>query len=121
MFQFAVVKVNDALSTVTSPISEEMTVATTFEVGSDPSFTVKVSVVPASVTIVEPLVSVIVRLHESSSTTVTFTVESGIESKASSLVASRTDRTTATGVSPSALVSFAAVTVIVFGVFSYLR
>ena len=71
--QFADVNVS-GLVTVASPSSEDVMVSTTFDDGSALSTTVKMSVEPASVTLVDPLVSAIVNPATSSSVVVTETV-----------------------------------------------
>ena len=62
------------LFTVTSPVSLEVTVKTTFDAGCAVRTTVKVSVVPVSATLVDPPDSVMVNPATSLSTVVTETV-----------------------------------------------
>ena len=80
VFQLLEVKVSVALSTVASPVSLLITETTTLFVGCAASFTVKVSVVAASVTIVVPLVSTTVTSQALLSLTVTATVTSATSS-----------------------------------------
>ena len=69
VFQLALVKVR-ALFTVASPVSFEAIINTTSVSGCASRTTVKVSVVPVSATLVEPLVSAIVNPATSSSVVV---------------------------------------------------
>ena len=79
-FQFAEVKVSE-LVTVASPVSPEVIESTTSEVGPALSTTVKVSVVPVSATLVDPLDCAIVNPAVSLSVVVTDTVWSATGSK----------------------------------------
>ena len=98
--QLAGVKVSMEV-TVASPSSEEVMLSTTFEDGCAFNTTVKMSVEPASVTPVEPLVSAIVNPATSSSVVVTETVWSPTASKSSSDAASRTETVTVVFCVPS--------------------
>ena len=72
------------LVTVASPVSLEEILITTEVVGPLSRTMVKVSVVPDSSTLVDPLLSAIVNPATSLSVVVTQTVRSGTQSKASS-------------------------------------
>ena len=89
------VNVNWAGVTVTSPVSEETTEATTSEDGWVLSTTVNESPSPVSVVVVDPSDSVTETPGESSSEVVTVTAWSATESKASSEEASTTETVTA--------------------------
>ena len=112
--QLALVNVSCAVLTVASVVSPLTTEMTTSVVGWAPRATVNVSVVAASVTPVDPFDSTTLRPQKSSSTTVTLTTTSGTESKASSLVASRTARVTVADVVSLPVVSLVAVRVTVW-------
>ena len=77
VFQSPVVKVKLAGETVTSAVSAELKSITTFPVGMVSSSIVNVSVVPVSLTVEEPALSVIVNPTVSMSVTLTLTLSSG--------------------------------------------
>ena len=114
--QLALVNVSCAVLTVASVASPLTTEMTTSVVGWAPRATVNVSVVAASVTPVDPFDSTTLGPQKSSSTTVTVTTVSGTESKASSLVASRTAKVTVVGAVSLPVVSLMAVKVTVWTV-----
>ena len=93
MSQLAAVKVS-GLFTVASPVSLDVTVKTTFEVGCASRTTVKVSVVPDSSTLVDPPDSVTVNPAVSLSAVDTDTVWSATPSKSLSEIASIIDTVT---------------------------
>ncbi len=113
------VNVNWAGATVTSPVSEETTEATTSEDGWVLSTTVNESVPPVSVVPVEPSDSVVEIPGESLSEVVTVTVWSASGSNVLSLDASTIDTVTAVVWLPSVRLSSTPVTVTVCAAFQF--
>ena len=116
MSQLFVVKVNVAGFTVASPVSLEVTEMTTSLEGLALRTTVKVSVVPASLTSVPPPVSATVNPATSSSVVVAVTVWSATESKSSSVIASTIAIVIVDEIVPSMILSSDTVKVAVCGV-----
>ena len=115
VFQFALVNVTWALSTVTSPVSGEAIDRTTSDVGCESNTTVIVAVVPASETV--SVVLEIVKPGPSSSTVVTETVWFARASyELSAVEPAFTANVTVEFWSPSSRLSSTPVTVTVWGV-----
>ena len=90
VFQLAFVKVRVLGESVASPVSLEDTEKTTFDAGWALRTMVKVSVVPVSATLVDPLVSAMVNPATSLSVVVAVTVWSATPSKLSLELSSTT-------------------------------
>ena len=118
MSQFAGVKVR-GLFTVASPVSLEVIVITTSEVGCASRTMVKVSVAPSSETLVDPPDSTMVNPAVSSSVVVADTVWSSTASKVSSESASTTATVRVEVIVPSTRLSSTPVTVNDCGVFQF--
>ena len=118
-FQFPEVKVRVAGDTVASPVSPDVTEITTFEAGWAFSTTVKVSVVPVSATLVDPLDWAIVNPATSLSVVVTETVWSATPSKASSVIASMIETVVVEFCVPSMMLSSTPVRVTVCAEFQF--
>ena len=112
VFQFSGLKVNGVF-TVASPVSLDVIVRTTFEVGCAVRTTVKVSVVPVSATLVDPSDSTTVKPAASSSVVVVDTVWSATGSKSLSELASSTVMVMVEVMVPSTRLSSTPVTVTV--------
>ena len=118
-FQFPEVKVRVAGDTVASPVSPDVIEITTFEAGCALSTTVKVSVVPVSATLVDPLVCAMVNPATSLSVVVTETVWSATPSKASSVIASMIEIVVVEVCDPSIMLSSTPVRVTICAEFQF--
>ncbi len=117
-FQFAFVKVRE-LVTVASPVSLEVIVSTTLDVGCAFRTMVKVSVVPDSATLVDPPDCAIVKPATSLSVVVTETVWSATPSKSLSELPSLTVTVRVEVCVPSTRLSLTPVTVAVCAEFQF--